>query len=380
MILGAGPRLQGGGAKLFSKIPTMAQTSASKPVNAHLWLVLIWLASRVWIWLSGTYADRWIEAAPRFLPPGDGWAQMFNRFDGLRYLEIADRGYFMAIQGPAGWFPGYPLLIQAFGFLENDLVGGVVVSNLAFLGALVCLYHLLKLDFTEGAVRRIILLVVAFPTAFLSSCVYAEPTFLLCSVSSLLALRTDRWKLSVLLAAAAALVRPQGCVLAVVLLWEYSKREERSWLDISMLALIPAAVLAFFAHLKLKLGFFSAYFIVQRELGYSLGVAGTLAAGRPLVAEHKVALGFLALELLLLIVGWKSMKPLYRVYLVLAMTMPLVHTQGLCTHRFMWVLFPLFIALEERVPRKLYPLVLLASWLAQAWLFGLWVQGYRTTY
>lgn len=346
----------------------------------RLWLIALWLASRCWLLAVGLAAPAAIAPESGLAPSSDRVMALFDRFDAMRYIQIADRGYFMSAQGPGGWFPGYPLLMRVLSPLDDPLLAGVLVSNLSFLGALFCLYHLVRLDLDEAAMRRVLMLVLVFPSAFLSSCVYSEASFLLFTSASVLAVRKGYWKGAVALACGAALIRPQGCLLAPLLLWEYWQQRGRVTLDIAWLALVPSVVLGFFFFLQVRLGYFLTYVYIQRELGLQLGVGATLSAHRHLLLEQKVGLAFLLLELGLLLWGWKRMRPGYRAYIVLAMAMALAHTQGLCSHRFMWVLFPLYYAPAERLSGRATLVVLTLSLGLQALLFGLWVQGYRTTY
>lgn len=349
-------------------------------LDYRLWLVVLWLASRCWLFAVGLASPALVTPVPGFSPSSDGVLSLFDRFDSLRYLQIAERGYFMAAQGPGGWFPGYPLLMRALAPLGGGLLAGVLVSNLSFLGALFCLYHLVRLDLDEVATRRVLMLLLVFPSAFLSSCVYSEATYLLFTSASVLAVRKGYWKGSIALAAGAALIRPQGCLLAPLLLWEHWRRRGGLGFEVAWLALVPAAVLAFFFYLQSRVGYFLTYFYIQRELGLQLGIGAALSANRHLILEQKVGLAFLGLEFALLVWGWSKMRPGYRLYVVLAMAMALAHTQGLCTHRFMWVLFPLYYAPAERLSRPVLGVVLASSLALQGLLFALWAQGYRTTY
>jgi hypothetical protein len=352
-----------------------------KPLDYRLWLLALWVGSRLWLWGVGLLAPLLVKAAPGFQPPFHGWLGMFHRFDSVRYLEIAQQGYFMAAQGPGGWFPGYPLLIRLLGFFDVSLLAGVLVSNLAFLGALFCLYHLFRLDLEETATRRALLLLVAFPSAFLSSCIYSEASFLLFTSASVLALRRGHWLGSVLLAAGAAAIRPQGCLLAPLLLWErWRSQEGHARAELAWIVLVPLTVLAFFAFLQRRLGYFLTYINIQRELGLQLGVGEALAQNRALLPEHQVGLAFLVLEVALLVWGWSAMRTGDRCYVLLCIAMALSHTQGLCTHRFMWVLFPLYYQPARQLTPRATGVVLLLGLLLQATLFMLWVQGYRTTY
>lgn len=349
-------------------------------MNYRLWIFTGWAATRLILPLIGYLAYLFLVPYPEAAQAHPNWLMMWDRFDSMRYLEIAQRGYFSTYVGPAGYFPGYPLLFKIISLGSGQLWAALLVSNLAFLGGLFCLYHLLLYDLPEPSCRRILVLVLVFPTAFLSACVYSESTFFLFTTASILAVRKGWWKSSVSLGCYAALTRPTGVLLAPVLLWERWKSGSKSWPGLGLLALLPLTVVGFFGYLEYELGNFWLYHKTQTYLADFLGVGSHLMDGRPLKAEHYVGLGFLALEIVVVLIGWTRMRGSYRIYVALSMFMALYHTQGLCTHRFMLVLFPLFIVAEQRTPKRFYPLLVLLSLLGQWLLFALWVRGYRTTY
>ncbi len=344
------------------------------------WIFGSWILTRAALPLVGLLAHATLPAYVEAAEFSESVAGMWDRFDSLRYLDIAQRGYFPAYIGPAGYFPGYPVLFKLVSLGQGSLWSAVLVSNLCFLGALFCLRALLRLDYSAAQTRRMMLLQLAFPTAFLTSCVYSESAFLLFSVAAILAVRKGAWKSAVGLACLATLTRPTGGLLALVLFWERWQQGRRRPHEFASLLLIPATLIAFFAYLQHKVGSFWAYYKVQNYLSDFLGVASHLSDGRALKLEHYTGIGFLLRLLGIVVAGWALMRGSYRLYVVFSMAMAIYHTQGLCTHRFMLVLFPLFIVLEQRIPKRFYPWVVGLSFLAQWVLFALWVRGYRATY
>lgn len=349
-------------------------------MKENLQILAAWVLTRSALPMVGLLAHSFLPAYPEAPQFSESVAGMWDRFDSLRYLEIAQRGYFPAPVGPAGYFPGYPLLFKAVSLGTGELWAAVLVSNLCYLGAILCLYQLFKMDLPRGASLRSLLLLMAFPTAFLSSCVYSESTFLLFSAASVLAVRKGYWKSSVLMACLATLTRPTGVLLALVLLWERRCEARGGWLDVLALGAIPATLLGFFLHLQYTVGSFWAYWKIQAYLSDFLGVGAHLSDGRSLKLEHFTGISFLLLEVMIVVVGWSMLRGSYRIYVALSMVMAIYHTQGLCTHRFMLVLFPLFIILEQRIPRRHYRWAVGVSLLVQWVLFALWVRGYRATY
>jgi Mannosyltransferase (PIG-V) len=142
----------------------------------------------------------------------------WERFDALWFLRIADQGYVDG-DGSAAFFPLYPLLARlvGLGLGGHPLGGALVVSNLAFLGALLALYFLTSSELSERGARRAVLYTALFPTAFFFLAPYSESLFFLCAILALWAARRGRWPAAGVAAAAAALTRPVGVLLGPIL-------------------------------------------------------------------------------------------------------------------------------------------------------------------
>jgi hypothetical protein len=168
--------------------------------------------------------------------PDPGWHNLFTvweRFDALWFLRIADQGY-RASDGSAAFFPLYPLLVR----LVSGVLGGrplaasLVVSNAALLAALTFLYDLTRAEISDAAARTTVVLVCTFPSAFFLFAPYSESTFLLLAVLALWAARRERWALAGAVGFGAALTRNIGAVVALALLVEAIQRwreGERVW-------------------------------------------------------------------------------------------------------------------------------------------------------
>jgi hypothetical protein len=143
-----------------------------------------------------------------------GW----ERFDALWFLRIATKGYASG-DGSAAFFPLYPLAIRAVSFLigGHPLAASLIVSNLAFLGALIVLYFLAFSELSPGAARRAVLYVSIFPSAFFFLAPYSESLFLLLSVAAFWAARRRKWPVAAAAGALAAATRPFGVLLAPAL-------------------------------------------------------------------------------------------------------------------------------------------------------------------
>src|SRR3989344_6074858 len=67
----------------------------------------------------------------------------FGNFDGVHYLRIAQDGY--AYQYTQVFFPMFPIFIKLVSFLTfgNFLIAGLLISNIAFISALIIFYRLI---------------------------------------------------------------------------------------------------------------------------------------------------------------------------------------------------------------------------------------------
>lgn len=124
----------------------------------------------------------------------------FARYDAGWYHGIASRGYeYKGIgRNNLAFFPAYPLLMRAGGWLlggrQHDYYfAGIVISWLAFAGAMVMLYRLALLDLPRPAALRAVMFAAVFPFAYFFGMVYSESLYLLALVSAAYAFRTRRW-------------------------------------------------------------------------------------------------------------------------------------------------------------------------------------------
>ncbi len=196
----------------------------------------------------------------------------WQRWDTLWYLLIATRGYAphdTSVFAP----PLYPVLMRLAGDLLGGqyLLGGLVVSNVAYVLALGLFYRLAAGELDEAAARRSVLYLALFPTAFFFLAGYSEALFLLFSVAAFYAARRGYWDLAGATGLLAGVARLQGFLLIIPLLVEYARqrgfsRRLISW-DLLGLAAVPLGMIAFMAYVYGILGTDSplAPFLVHRQ-------------------------------------------------------------------------------------------------------------------
>jgi hypothetical protein len=136
----------------------------------------------------------------------------------LWFLQIATDGY-SPTDFSAAFFPLYPLLIR----WTSPLVGGhpfaaaLLISNLAYMGAMFVFYELTRFEFDESMARLSVVCMAVFPTSYFFVAPYSESLFLLLAVSSLYAARVGRWEIAGSCAALASATRSIGLALGLVL-------------------------------------------------------------------------------------------------------------------------------------------------------------------
>lgn len=344
------------------------------------WVTSLVLLSRIgleWVGLKAA-SESWIPKEPN-LPAPVGFWEIWGRFDSILYMKIVEGGYYKQFLGPAGWFPGYPALVKVLSVFGPPLPMAVVLSTASLVGSLILFRNLAELDSDTNPLGAAVLL-LSFPTAFLLSSVYSESLFLFWVCGAFFCARTGRWGWAVALATAASLTRLPGLILVPVLAWELYLREGKFSRRVWLLVVPPLGVAGFFFHLHFAVGNFWEYFQVQGVLSDVLGVWKGVSTGHVVSIEHQLGMAFLAFEILLLALCWRDMRGPYRLFVSLSILVATYHTQGLCSHRFMLVLFPLFFGLERKLSRVTLCLVCALFLVAQIILWTYWVQGYRSTY
>lgn len=206
--------------------------------------LLVFLAARIGLSLVSVIAVDLADPLPPVDVPGrtapaatSGWHNAIDateRQDAIWYLRLADEGW-SGDDASAAFFPLYPLTVRAVAWMLPDiwpgdeLMAALLVSNVAFLGALLALFALTADAFGERVARRAIVVAALFPTAFFFLAPYTESLFLFLSILAFRAARWDRWGHVAVTGALAALTRSVGILLIPALLVEaFSAKRGRS--------------------------------------------------------------------------------------------------------------------------------------------------------
>ena len=198
--------------------------------SAFRWAVVIFATMRVSLSLIAAlalfqfplYPTTYYHDVPP-VPPGIANALLgvWQRFDTLWYTKIAMQGYAQG-DGTTVFFPLYPILTRFVGKVlwGNYLLGGIIVSNVAYFLALIALYKLTQLEFDSQVAARTVVYLSVFPTAFFLLAAYTESLFLLFAVAAFYYARKGNWLAASVMGLLAALTKQLGLLLLLPLLYE----------------------------------------------------------------------------------------------------------------------------------------------------------------
>jgi hypothetical protein len=301
------------------------------------------------------------------------------RWDAYWYIAIAQHGY-GATGRDAAFFPVYPLITRAVEMVTPlGVVGSaLLVSNIAFLVALIVLHALTRREYSDEVAQRAVLFMAIFPTAFFFFAPYSESLFLLFTLLAFWWSRQDRWPLAALAAACAIATRATGVLLVPCLLLDaLSTRQRTTGLPQRVLASVaPLVTLALygiwwferngdlFAPLHAQSSWmrsltFPLYTLAQ---GVRLGIQG-IGDPRGIYWTGDVLLTLCVITPLA--IAWRRLAPPFLAYAALSVLLPLTYPISarplLSVPRFVIVVFPAFWAMALLLERPAQRRVALAA-------------------
>ncbi|WCB97019.1 hypothetical protein DSM104299_05790 [Baekduia alba] len=177
------------------------------------------------------------------------------RWDSVWYLNIANDGYGAGSADRAAFFPLYPMVVRAGGWVVGSpLVAALLVSFVTFLMALAALHRLAVIEVGPEAARWTVVALALFPGSLWFSAAYSESLFLMVSVGAVLCARKERWAWAGVLGALGAATRSAGLLLMIplALLWWEARRAHPTrvpWRTAGWLAVVPLGLAAFCGYL-----------------------------------------------------------------------------------------------------------------------------------
>ncbi len=284
---------------------------------------------------------------------------VWGRWDAVHYLDVATKGYGGT---DMAFFPLYPLLIRILGALTgNHLIAGLLISNASFFFGLLFLYKLLEHEYDRSVARRAIFYVSIFPSAVFFSAVYTESLFFFLTVASFYYMREHKWWHAGAIGFLAALTRSEGVLLIVpfaIEWWGTYRGHLKDGLRSAIAsALIPAGLFVYMAYLWVLRGdplYFSHVQIHWNRhfappwvaVADAFSKAFHATAGQT-VANELLEIGFTALMVVVLVAGWRRLRPSYIAYMGLSVLIPMSTSSLMSMPRFALVLFPMFAILAR---------------------------------
>jgi hypothetical protein len=236
----------------------------------------IWVLSRVAVFVFAWNVAWVTQPLTKYNPRGFGG--LWNRWDWVRYSDIAAHGYSLRARHGASiaFFPGYPLMLSAtHAVVRSWIYTGLFVSFVAGAVAAVALARIIALEAgaafgtdqagqtkARTAVREGLLFWTFAPAAIFLAAGYTEAVFLAFALPAWLTARRGRWLATGLLLAGASAIRVNGLfelAAVAVLFLQTRPRGLRDWLRGTPLLIALVPVIAFMAYLHSLTGSWLAW-------------------------------------------------------------------------------------------------------------------------
>ncbi|MCS7056273.1 MAG: hypothetical protein NZM18_08915 [Thermoflexales bacterium] len=342
---------------------------------------IAFVVSRAALFTAGIVGDVLLptEEGHWVADPNSTFLSLWAKWDSQWYVQIARDGYWFQPlrQSNVAFFPLYPLAMRLLAPLvgENLVLAGFLISNAAFLLALIFLYRLTELELADRAsARRTVFYLALFPTAFFFSAVYTESLFLLLSVATMYFARRQYWLAAALTGMLASATRNLGIVLWALVTWEWLRRHGWSlqgtmrrqtwslllrdvkahWTELVIIAAIPLGLLLYMAFLEINFDRPLAFIEVQAAWGrQNIGPGAVLARELSALADFQLNRGslnrllnlsFALIALAMTPFIWRRLGEGYAVYTLVLILVPLFSSVA-SVMRYVLPLFPTFILL-----------------------------------
>src|SRR5438132_1281506 len=292
------------------------------------WLVIAWaMGTKVLLLLFGVASYQALEDEK--VPFGETWLDIWNQWDAIHFLRLAEFGYNASDKFKAWFYPFYPWCVRFFSYFTGDfLVASFVVSGIALLVAVVILRRIAALELPGPLADRAVYFFLIFPTAFYLHIGYTESLFLALALGSIFSARKERWWLAGVLGAFAWMTRANGIVLLPTLAveaghqWFIGKRWRWQWLWV---ALVPAGFAVYlFLNWRIS-GDPLAFLKMRKELFHMssswpwIGITDAFRNLRRNPNQAEIVgtqeLIFTAVGFVCAVVSWFKLRPIYATWI-----------------------------------------------------------------
>ena len=241
-------------------------------IDGFIFVAAMWLISRLIIVAVMLLLAPSLPAPPRGIEPTVGWG-VFSWWDSILYQQIAISGYEYANDGKEhviAFFPLFPLIIRGAMILGLPVeVAGILVNNLAFLGALILLYGWVEERHGRSPARWATAAMVWCPLSLFGTVIYSEGLYLLVSTAALRAFDKQQYAWATLWGAMATATRPNGVMLVPAFLIVAWKRKEVMAYAAGLFA--GVGLLLFGVYCQIRFGDCWAFLHAQQSWRTSLG-------------------------------------------------------------------------------------------------------------
>ncbi|WP_146141320.1 hypothetical protein [Stenomitos frigidus] len=212
------------------------------------------------------------SADPRVV---QGW-QAFANWDGVWYQKIATFGYEYIPDGHShsvAFFPLFPLLSRSLMLLGLPFpIAGIMVSNLAFIGALLTVYAWTREQFNQTVAYWSVIVLAWCPLSLYGSLAYTEGLFLLLSTLSLRAFEKGHYVWAAGWGALTTATRITGVTLIPTFVW-LAWRQRRSWLAYFAAFASGIGLMLYSSYCALKFGDSLIFLHVQAGFGHRSSIS-----------------------------------------------------------------------------------------------------------
>jgi hypothetical protein len=324
------------------------------------------------------------------LRPGTTLVQILGSWDGSWYALIVRHGYPSSIpvnhHGKAvfsqiPFFPAYPLLVKAIHLFvpAGPKMIGIVLTMLLGGLAAVLFWYVCRSFWGDQVANRCVAVFCFIPGAWVLSFAYSEGLMLLLSIATLLLLQRRSWLAAGLVAALATSSRPNAIVLVAcaAVASAIAIYQRREWRSLIAPILAPLGAVAFMGYLWERTGDLDAWFRVQHQawgertdFGVESFVQFKAFLRFPLQSGDVLIIGGMTLLAVLLVVLLirARLPVIYLVYALGVLALSASSAVLLLRPRFVFVAFPLTMALGRFLRGRLLALALVAFAVGQVCL------------
>lgn len=292
-----------------------------------------------------------------------GWLEIWNRWDALNYLKLAEFGYSAVgeMRPTMVFYPLYPWLIGLVTRVTGDyLVSAFLISTVASIAVGLLLFRLVALDYPAKLAERTVWFLFIFPTSYFLHIGYTESLFLALALGCLLAARRGDWALAGVLGALACMTRGPGILLmptlAVEAFCQFRATRRWRWQWLWIIAVASGFGVYLWINAR-EAGDALAFMQIRRESYYIamswpwVGIQQTIGAlgHNPAAAEMsgRQELIFIALGLVGVVVSWVKLRPVYSVWMTLNWLIVTSVTFIASVPRYALVMFPLHLLFAQ---------------------------------